>query len=119
MSSFNNLLSLDCESCHFVKHHRSSLGPRLNKRAESLFELVHSDVWGPCPVTSQTGFRYFVTFVDDFSRMTWIYFMKNRSEVFSHFCAFSAEIKTQYDVSMKILRSNNGKEYVSNSFQTT
>ncbi|RVW36659.1 Retrovirus-related Pol polyprotein from transposon RE1 [Vitis vinifera] len=52
---FDTLPSLDCESCHFVKHHRSSLGPRLNKRAESLFELVHSDVWGPCPVTSQTG----------------------------------------------------------------
>ncbi|RVW41005.1 Retrovirus-related Pol polyprotein from transposon TNT 1-94 [Vitis vinifera] len=114
---FDTLPSLDCESCHFAKHHRSSLGPRLNKRVESLFELVHSDVWGPCPVTSQTGFRYFVTFVDDFSRMTWIYFMKNRSEVFSHFCAFSAEIKTQYDVSVKILRSDNGKEYVSNSFQ--
>ena len=43
--------------------------------------------------------------------------MKNRSEVFSHFCAFSTEIKTQYDVSVKILRSDNGKEYVSNSFQ--
>ncbi|RVW87252.1 Retrovirus-related Pol polyprotein from transposon RE1 [Vitis vinifera] len=114
---FDTLPSLDCESCHFAKHHRSSLGPRLNKRAESLFELVHSDVWGPCPVTSQTGFRYFVTFVDDFSRMTWIYFMKNRSEVFSHFCVFSAKIKTQYDVSVKILRSDNGKEYVSNSFQ--
>ncbi|RVW51817.1 Retrovirus-related Pol polyprotein from transposon TNT 1-94 [Vitis vinifera] len=52
---FDTLPSLDCESCHFAKHHRSSLGPRLNKRAESLFELVHSDVWGPCPVTSQTG----------------------------------------------------------------
>ncbi|RVW95925.1 putative mitochondrial protein [Vitis vinifera] len=52
---FDNLTSLDCESCHFAKHHRSSLGPRINKRAESLFELVHSDVWGPCPVTSKTG----------------------------------------------------------------
>ena len=69
-------------------------------------------MFGPCPVTSKTGFRYFVTFVDDFSRMTWIYFMKNRSEVFSHFCAFSAEIKTQYDVFVKILRSDNGKECV-------
>nr|CAN74438.1 hypothetical protein VITISV_022954 [Vitis vinifera] len=38
------LPSLDCESCHFAKHHRSSLGPRINKRAESLFKLVHSDV---------------------------------------------------------------------------
>ena len=38
--------------------------------------------------------------------------MKNRSEVFSHFCAFSTEIKTQYDVFVKILRSDNGKERV-------
>ncbi|RVW76298.1 Retrovirus-related Pol polyprotein from transposon RE1 [Vitis vinifera] len=83
---FDTLPSLDCESCHFAKHHRSSLGPRINKRAESLFELVHSDVW--------ESFR----------------------SIF-HFCAFSAEIKTQYDVSVKILRSDNGKEYVSNSFQ--
>ena len=41
---FDNLPSLDCESCHFVKHHHSSLGPRINKGAEALFELVHSDV---------------------------------------------------------------------------
>ncbi|KAL6315575.1 hypothetical protein AAG906_000880 [Vitis piasezkii] len=52
---FDNLPSLDRESCHFAKHHRSSLGPRINKQAESLFELVHSDVWGPCFVTSKTG----------------------------------------------------------------
>ena len=69
---FDNLPSLDCESCHFAKHYRSSLGPRINKRVESLFELIHSDVWGPCPITCKTGFRYFVTFVGDFSRMTWI-----------------------------------------------
>ena len=50
--------------------------------------------------------------------MTWIYFMKNRSEVFSHFCAFYAEIKTQFNVFVRILRSDNGKEYMSNSFQT-
>ncbi|RVW21587.1 ATP synthase subunit beta, chloroplastic [Vitis vinifera] len=54
---FDNLPSLDCESCHFAKHHRSSLGPRINKQDESLFELVHSDVWGPCPVTSKTRIK--------------------------------------------------------------
>ncbi|KAK3019401.1 hypothetical protein RJ639_004651 [Escallonia herrerae] len=41
---------LDCESCHFAKHHRSSLSPRVNKRIESAFELVHYDVWGPLPI---------------------------------------------------------------------
>ncbi|KAK3008087.1 hypothetical protein RJ639_013614 [Escallonia herrerae] len=110
-------VALNCESCHFAKHHRSSLSPRVNKRVESAFELVHSDVWGPCPVLSKSGFRYFVTFVDDFSRMTWIYFMKNRSEVFAHFSAFCAEIKTQFNVHVHILRSDNAKEYMSGSFQ--
>ena len=115
---FHSLPWFNCESCHFTKHHCSSLSLRVNKRAESIFELVHSDVWGPCPITSKTRFRYFVTFVDDFSRTTWIYFMKNRSEVFSHFCAFCAEIKTQFNISVRTLRRDNGKEYMSNSFQS-
>lgn len=43
---FQNIPSLECESCQFAKHHRTSMGLRINKRAESAFELVHSDVWG-------------------------------------------------------------------------
>jgi len=115
---FQNIPSLDCESCQFAKHHRSSTKPRVNKRVESIFELVHSDVWGPCPIVSKTGHKYFVTFVDDFSRMTWIYFMKSRSEVFTHFCAFCAEVKTQFNTSVRILRSDNAKEYMSELFQS-
>ena len=76
---FLSLLSLDCESCKYEKHHRLSYSPRVNKRASALFELVHSDVWGSCPVVSLTGFQYFVTFVDDYSPTTWLYLMKNRS----------------------------------------
>ena len=64
---FSSLLSLDCESCQFAKHHRLSYSLRVNKRASAHFELVHSDVWRPCQVVSPTGFRYFVTFVDDYS----------------------------------------------------
>ena len=57
------------------------LSHRVNKRA-SAFELVHYDVWGPCLVLSPTGFKYFVTFVDDFSHVTWLYLMKSCSEFF-------------------------------------
>ena len=64
------------------------LSPIVNKRAFTPLELVHSDVWGPCSVLSSTRFKYFVTFVDDFSRVTWLYLMKNRYEFFSHFSAF-------------------------------
>ena len=75
-------------------------------------------MWGPCPVTSKSGFKYFVTFVDDYSRVTWLYLMKNRSEVFTHFCSFVAEIKTQFHVTVQTLRSDNAKEYFSESFQS-
>ena len=64
---------------------------------------------------SPTGFKYFVTFVDDFSRMTWLYLMKSRSELFSHFTAFCAKIQ---NVPVQILRSNNAKEYLSEPFQS-
>ena len=64
---FSSQLSLDCESCQYAKLHHLSYSPRVNKRANAHFELVHSDVRGPCPLVSPIGFRYFVTFVDDYS----------------------------------------------------
>ncbi|XP_031744711.1 uncharacterized protein LOC101207712 isoform X1 [Cucumis sativus] len=112
---FRSLSSLNCDSCQFAKFHRLSSSPRVDKRAIAPFELVHSDIWGPCPVVSQTGFRYFVTFVDDHSRLTWLYLMKNRSELLSHFCAFHTEIKNQFNVSIKTLRTDNAGEYFSHS----
>ncbi|GJS25028.1 retrovirus-related pol polyprotein from transposon TNT 1-94 [Tanacetum coccineum] len=54
---YSHLSSLSCDSCEFAKHQRVHLSPRANKRAASPFELVHSDVWGPCPVTSKFGFK--------------------------------------------------------------
>ena len=110
--------SLDCESCQFAKHHRLPSSPRVNKRASAPFELVNSNVWGPCPVESPTVFRYFVTFVDDYSRTTWLYLMKNRSELFSHFRVFYDETYIQFHVYVQSLRSDNAKEYVSEQFQS-
>ena len=113
---FSSLLSLDCESCQFSKHHRLSYSPRVNKRVSAPFELVHSDVWGLCPVVSPTGFQYFVTFVDDYSRTTWLYLMKNHSELFSHFRAFCAEIHTQFHVYVQNLRVIMQKNMFPNNF---
>ena len=74
-------------------------------------------MWGPCTITSPTRFRYFVTLVDDYSRTTWLYLMKNRSELFSHFRAFCVEIHTQFHVFVQNLRSDNVKEYLSKQFK--
>ena len=76
---FSSLSSLNCESCQYAKLYRVHLSPRVNKRASAPFELVHYDVWGPCPVMSFIEFKYFITFVDDFSRVSWLYLMKSRS----------------------------------------
>ena len=89
------------------------LSPRVIKRASTPFELVYYDVWGSCPVLSSTVFKYFVTFVDDFSHVTWLYLMKSLFELFSYFSAFCAKIQTQFHVSVQTLRSDNSKEYLS------
>ena len=75
-------------------------------------------MWGPCPVVSPTGFRYFATFVDDYSRTTWLYLMKNRSKLFSHFHVLYVEIHTQFHVFVQSLRSDNAKKYDSKQFQS-
>ena len=67
---FSSMSSLNCESCQYAKLHRMHLSPRVNKQASTSFELIHSVVWGSCPVMSPTGFKNFVTFVNDFSRVT-------------------------------------------------
>ncbi|XP_077228354.1 uncharacterized protein LOC143861305 [Tasmannia lanceolata] len=102
-----------CESCQYGKHHRVSYPSRSVSCVNSPFELGHSNVWGPCRTPSMLGGKYFVIFVDDFSRMTWLYIIKDRSEVFSTFCLFYAEITNQYSCSLKCLRTDNACEYFS------
>ena len=76
---------------------------------------MHTDVWGPFRSASTLEFRYFVTFMDDYSRCTWLFLMKTRAELFSIFKKFHVEIHTQFNTSICILRSDNAKEYFSMS----
>ena len=86
------------------------LSPRVNKRASAPFELGHSDVWGPFLVMSPTRFKYFITFVNDFSRVIWLSLMKSRFKLFYNFSAFCSEIQAQFHVLVQTLRSDNTKE---------
>ena len=60
--------------------------------------------------------RYFILFIDDFSRMTWVYFLKAKSEVFGIFKKFKAFVEKQSGKQIKVLRSDSGKEYTSCEF---
>ena len=64
--------------------------PSSGKRAKHILEFVHSDVFGPVKVPSLGKSVYYVSFIDDFSRSTWIYFLKEKYEVFDRFKEFKA-----------------------------
>jgi hypothetical protein len=73
--------SVPCEAFQLNKHHCVPFLSRVVCWVSSPFELIHSNVWGPINIASNK-FHYFVTFVDDFSRMIWLFLMKNRSKLF-------------------------------------
>ena len=85
--------------------------------SNSIFELIHSDVWGPSPVASIGGFRYFVVFIDDYSCYSWIFPMKSCSEILSIYSNFAKMVETQFSKHIKIFRSDNAFEYTQYVFQ--
>jgi hypothetical protein len=105
---------LVCDACEYGKHTRTSYVSR-GLRSTSPFVLIHSDVW-TSPVVSVSGMKYFVTFIDCYSRMTWIYLMKQKSEVLNCFRDFYAYIQNRFSTSIQIIRTDNGTEYVNNEF---
>lgn len=105
-----------CESCQMGKVHRKAFPKNATWRATEKLELVHTDVCGPMQTSSLGHSKYFVFFIDDLTRMTWVYFLKNKSQVFSVFKKFKVFVERQSGCKLKALRSDNGGEYISNEF---
>jgi len=106
-----------CESCTFAKSRRQAI-PKVRKgeRATVFGGEVHSDVWGPAPVQTIGGRRYFVSFTDDYLRLTHVYPLRRKSETFSAYKTFEAWANTQLNAKVKVLHSDHGGEYTSNAF---
>eukprot|EP00253_Pinus_taeda_P009176 PITA_09176 len=97
-----------CSGCVLGKHHRDSFEKRASWHASAPLQIVHSDLCGPLPVASFSGCKYFLTFIDEFSRRTWVYFLKLKSEVFNTFLAFKAFVEKQSGHQILKLRTDNG-----------
>ena len=69
-------------------------------------------------VTSLSGYVYYVSFIDDYSRKTWIYFLKGKNEVFNKFKEFKALVENLSEKKIKIFRSDNGGDFTSGEFKT-
>ena len=88
-----------------------------DSRATTILERVHTDVCGPFSVASTTKHRYYVIFVDDFSRKCWIFFMQKKSDTFAKFCEFKALVEKESGKKVIALRSDNGGEFISAEFK--
>ena len=117
VSNSSNTDNIHCASCKLGKS-KTLPFPSRKSHTTKAFELVHTDVWGISPVVSHQHYKYFVTFIDDFSRYTWVYFLRYKSEVFKAFQTFHALIETQFSAKIRILQSDSGGEYTSNEFQS-
>ena len=69
-----------CSGCVLGKHHQDSFEKRASWHASTPLQLVHGDLCGPLSVVSLSSYKYFLTFIDDFSRRTWVYFLKLKGE---------------------------------------
>jgi hypothetical protein len=107
---------LKCSVCLEGKLTRAPF-TKSETKSTRCFDLIHSDVCGPFPVDALHGYRYFVTFIDDKSKFCFIYLIKWKSEVLEKFKEFLAMVQNVFEARPKILRSDNGGEYVSKDFK--
>ena len=82
------------EGCILGKHLEEKFEKRKARRASSSSELVHSDLMGPFPHLSINKAMYVLTFIDDYSLYTWVYFFRKNSKVFEHLKDFKALVET-------------------------
>ncbi|GAU43423.1 hypothetical protein TSUD_334860 [Trifolium subterraneum] len=105
-----------CEECVHSKQPRGSFSKYAMSKTKSTLEIVYSDVCGPMQVDSIGGNKYFVSFVDDFSRKIWTYLINKKSDVLSVFKKFKSVVERQSGHKLKVLRTDGGGEYVSHDF---
>ena len=125
LSSFNNTIKIyvnndicsQCTYCISAKMHKFPF-PKHVMSSTFPLQLVHSDVWGLAPVTSMLGYRFYVIFVDDFTRFTQLFLLKHKSKVFIVFLHFKALVENQFGSTIKILRTDGRGEYTSNHFKS-
>ncbi|KAK2974533.1 hypothetical protein RJ640_007377 [Escallonia rubra] len=106
-----------CEGCVYGKQKRASFQKDGKKRKTERLELVYTDVCRPITAKSLRGNFYFVSFIDDASGKTWIYAIKQKSDVYHTFKKWKAFVENEIGNKVKCLKSDNGGEYRDGGFQ--
>lgn len=107
-----------CEVCMKGKQIREKIPKKSLWRATGRLELVHSDICGPISPTSESGKRYIINFIDEYSRKCWTFFLAEKSEAFSTFKEFKSAAERESGEMLVCLRTDRGGEYNSKEFQS-
>lgn len=114
--SAKNKSDFPCDACLKAKHHRL-LFARNDNKSNIHFNRIYCDIWGAYHIKSSCGVRYFLTIVDEYSRNTWVYLLQKKSDALSKINLFIQMVKTQFNVSIKIFRSDNAQDFLFGSMQ--
>ncbi|CAA7023985.1 unnamed protein product [Microthlaspi erraticum] len=105
-----------CESCVLGKSHKQSF-PKAKHTTKGILEYVHSDLWGsPSTPESLGGAKYFISFIDDYSKKLWVYFLRTKDEAFSKFKEWKEAVESHTEKKIKCLRTDNGLEFCNTLF---
>ena len=99
-----------CVDCIKGKHTKHT-NKKAATRSTQLLEIIHTDICGPFDVSSFNGEKYFITFIDDFSRYGYVYLLHEKSQSVNALEVFINEVERQLDRKVKIVRSDRGGEY--------
>lgn len=102
-----------CKGCALGKYTKTPFSSSYN-RILAILDLIQSDLCGPRHFLSFSGYEYYVSFIDEYSRKTWILFMKTNNQVFKRFQEFKALVENQTMNKIKAFRTDNGGEYTCN-----
>ena len=102
------------EHCVISKQHRLKFD-RLAAWSKHILDLIHFDIW-ESPEMSLGRAKYFVLFIDDYSKRLWVYPIKKKSDVFPIFKDFKARVDLNLKKRIKCLRTDNGGEYIDGDF---
>ncbi|KAL8101414.1 hypothetical protein AgCh_033340 [Apium graveolens] len=105
-----------CEGCLMSKQSRRPFPSQAIFNSRKTLEIVHADICGPIMPITPGGNRYFLLFVDDYSRKMWVYLLKEKSSAFEMFKKFKALVENGAERSIKILRTDRGGEFCSKEF---
>ena len=111
LSIFGSLVPPSCESCLYNKIHRPPFGESTLKSSSPL-ELVYSDVWGPAPVTSLDGYKYYVIFVDHFTKYIWLFPLQFKYDVFGTFVQFKNNVENYFKTNIVSVYTDGGGEFI-------